>query len=48
MFKTEIICETCDKHYVIVISEENEDPTYCPFCSTKLELDQEDNNESWD
>jgi len=41
MIKIEIICETCDEHFIIV-TKDNE-PEYCPFCQTALEqIDEEE------
>lgn len=37
MVKTEILCETCDNHYVIVTTSEDQDPIYCPFCQSSIE-----------
>ena len=41
MLKTEVICESCDSHFIVVSQEE--EPTYCPFCQAALSDDtQED------
>ena len=37
MTKTEIICDSCDNHYVIITSDEELDPIYCPFCNVVIE-----------
>lgn len=42
MFKTEIICESCDNHYIIVTSLEEQDPIYCPFCQVSVEEVEEE------
>lgn len=47
MFKIEIVCEMCNKHFIIVLADESDDPDYCPFCSTKLQMESVD-DESWD
>jgi Zn finger protein HypA/HybF involved in hydrogenase expression len=36
MIKNEILCETCDNHYIIITQSEEQDPIYCPFCQTSL------------
>ena len=41
MTKIEIICESCDEHYIIVTTSDNE-PQFCPFCQTAIEQIDED------
>lgn len=36
MTQTEIICESCDQHYIILVTNE-EEPLYCPFCRVGVE-----------
>jgi len=33
MTKTEIVCESCNEHYILVTIEEK-NSLYCPFCSS--------------
>jgi hypothetical protein len=40
MYKTEILCESCDEHFIIVTKET--EPTYCPFCQVALDQFEED------
>lgn len=40
MLKTEIICDSCNNHY-IVVTEDEVYPGYCPLCSSPI-LEEED------
>lgn len=35
MLKTEVICESCDSHH-IVVSQDDQEPMYCSFCQAAL------------
>jgi uncharacterized paraquat-inducible protein A len=42
MLKTEVICESCDAHFVVVSQEDQ--PSFCPFCQAILaDTDEEEN-----
>lgn len=46
MVKSEIICNNCESHYIIVTKEE-EQLNFCPICAAPLESDEriEDNED---
>lgn len=48
MYKTEIICDGCESHY-IVVTKKKDQVNFCPFCSEpysyELSEDSEDMNE---
>lgn len=46
MTKIEIICESCDSHYIIVTKDDDKEVSFCPFCSATLDVtDQEGDDE---
>lgn len=40
MYKLEIICESCDHHFILVTKEET-NPSFCPFCSNPFTVEEE-------
>lgn len=46
MLKTEAICPACEKHYIVVDTEDSP-PLFCPFCAVPIngvfdEFEEED------
>jgi len=37
MFKEEKICRSCDRQFIIVYADENDNVAYCPFCSYPID-----------
>lgn len=45
MFKTEVICDTCESQYIIVTRSNDQAATFCPFCSSSIALEEEDDDD---
>jgi peptide methionine sulfoxide reductase MsrB len=40
MLKTEVICEACDAHFIVV--SQDQEPEFCPYCQATLSDDEEE------
>jgi len=45
MIKTEIMCESCDSHFIVVTKDEESEVVYCPMCSAIIQDTTEDDDE---
>jgi len=45
--KQEFLCDDCGAEFEIKFNEEENEPTYCPFCGADLFWD-EDDEEEWE
>lgn len=45
MYKTEIICDGCESHY-IVVTKKKDQINFCPFCSEPYSYDEQNEDDN--
>lgn len=42
MYENTIVCVECESEYSITILESDSKPSYCPFCSSSIEPEEDE------